>query len=226
MYLCFIFDLDGTIINTIESLAYTVSVTMEELGYGPIDEEHTKVFVGDGYKKLIERSLLYWGDIELKHYERALEIYNRNFAQYCLYKISPYKGMKEFLQLLKNRKIKLAVVTNKAYDRAVECVERVYGKNFFDAILGDGMGYPCKPDPAGVFSIMNQLGVKPEECLYFGDTNTDMETGKNAGLDTVGVTWGFRTREELEHFAPKYVIDSPKEAESLFLSAENKAVRE
>ena len=216
MYQCCIFDLDGTIINTIHSLAYSISLTMEHFGYGPIDEDHTKKFVGDGFKKLVERALIYSGDDNLSHYEEALAFYEDTFEKNCLYKVEPYEGMKELLTFLKGKGIKIGVLTNKGHERAVECVEAVYGKGFFDLITGEGNGVKCKPDPSGAFMTAEYFGAKPSECLYFGDTNTDMRTGINAGMDTAAVTWGFRERAELEAFHPRYIINHPNEIKYVF----------
>lgn len=240
MYKCCIFDLDGTIINTIHSLSYTVSRTMEAFGYKTppvldgghgtlgsaanggqesrdiVDEEHTKLFVGDGYKKLVERALQYCGDRELVHYEEALPVYNEYFKKYCLYRIEAYDGIRELLDFLKEKGIRIGVVTNKGHDRALECVETVYGKGYFDSVLGEGNGFACKPDPAGALFMARQLGAEPGQCLYFGDTNTDMLIGIHAGMDTVGVTWGFRTRTELETYHPKFIISHPSEIKKVF----------
>ncbi len=216
MYQCCIFDLDGTIINTIHSLAYSISLTMEHFGYGPIDEDHTKKFVGDGFKKLVERALIYSGDDNLSHYEEALAFYEDTFEKNCLYKVEPYEGMKELLTFLKGKGIKIGVLTNKGHERAVECVEAVYGKGFFDLITGEGNGVKTKPDPSGAFMTAEYFHAKPSECLYFGDTNTDMRTGINAGMDTAAVTWGFRERAELEAFHPRYIINHPSEIKYVF----------
>lgn len=216
MYQCCIFDLDGTIINTIHSLAYSISLTMEHFGYGPIDEDHTKKFVGDGFKKLVERALIYSGDDNLSHYEEALAFYEDTFEKNCLYKVEPYEGMKELLTFLKGKGIKIGVLTNKGHERAVECVEAVYGKGFFDLITGEGNGVKTKPDPSGAFMTAEYFQAKPSECLYFGDTNTDMRTGINAGMDTAAVTWGFRDRAELEAFHPRYIINQPSEIKYVF----------
>ncbi len=216
MYQCCIFDLDGTIINTIHSLAYSISLTMEHFDYGPIDEDHTKKFVGDGFKKLVERALIYSGDDNLSHYEEALAFYEDTFEKNCLYKVEPYEGMKELLTFLKGKGIKIGVLTNKGHERAVECVEAVYGKGFFDLITGEGNGVKTKPDPSGAFMTAEYFHAKPSECLYFGDTNTDMRTGINAGMDTAAVTWGFRDRLELEAFHPRYIINHPSEIKYVF----------
>lgn len=217
MYKCCIFDLDGTIINTIQSLTYTISLTMKHFDYGTIDEVHTRKFVGDGFKKLVERALIYCGDEKLIHYEEALTVYERIFKEYCLYQLKPYDGVPEFLKFLKNKGIKIAVLTNKSHDRAVECVETVYGKGFFDLITGEGNGVKCKPDPAGALMTAEKLHAEPWECLYFGDTNTDMRTGIGAGMDTAAVTWGVRERAELEAFHPKYMIGHPDQIKQIFV---------
>lgn len=216
MYKCCIFDLDGTLINSIYALNRTINLMLETMGYGPVDEAHTKVFVGDGYEKFVERALVYSGDLKLERLERALAVYRQVFQENCLYRIEAYDGMKELLGYLKGRGIKIAVLTNKAHPQAVENIETVYGAGYFDLITGQRDGLKRKPDPAGAWHTAQTLGVRREECLYFGDTNTDMMTGIAAGMDTVGVTWGFRDRTELEAFKPKYLVDHPSQVTGIF----------
>lgn len=209
MYRCCIFDLDGTLINTIHALNRTINLTLEKLGYDPLDEDDTRIFVGDGYRKFVERALISRGDKELADLEPALAVYRQVFEDNCLYRIEAYDGMRELLAFLKERGVKIAVLTNKAHAQAVDNIEAVYGKGYFDLITGEQAGLKRKPDPEGALYTARTLGVRPEECLYFGDTNTDMRTGIAAGMDTVGVTWGFRDRAELEAFAPRYIVDCP-----------------
>ena len=211
MIRCCIFDLDGTLLNTLEALTYTVNRVMEHFGYGAVDEAHIKQFVGDGYKVLLQRVLKYSGDEELEHYEESQSVYMEEFAKYCMYHVRPYDGIPELLKGLKERGIKVAVLSNKPNQQTVSNIETVFGKGYFDYVAGERPGIPRKPDPAGVRAILEQFGEKPENCLYLGDTNTDMKTGLGAGLITVGVTWGFRGREELESCRPQYVIDEPRE---------------
>ncbi|MDO5417287.1 MAG: HAD-IA family hydrolase [Lachnospiraceae bacterium] len=208
-YACCIFDLDGTIINTIHALTYTTNLVMAEFGLGPLSEAQLKKIVGDGYKMQMERSLIACGDSRLVHFQESLPLYQKLFRENCLYQLEPYEGMKELLDLMKAAGMKLAVFTNKPHERGVENVEAVYGKGYFDYILGEQEGMPKKPDPEGAFRVMKALGVEPSECLYMGDTNTDMRTAANAGLDAVGAAWGFRGREELEQFHPKFLADHP-----------------
>ena len=216
MYKSCIFDLDGTIIDTIQSITHSISLTMNQLGFPPIDEVHTKQFVGDGFKKLVERALLYSGDNELTHFEEALKLYEDFFRENCLYHIKAYDGMPDLLTFLKGKGIKIGVLTNKNHERAMECVNSVYGEGFFDQIIGEGNGINMKPDPSGALLMAERFSLPVSQCLYFGDTNTDMKTGKNALMDTVGVTWGFRKREELEAFKPKYIISHPNEIHHVF----------
>ena len=211
MYRCCIFDLDGKLLNTIHALTFTTNQVLKRLSLPELTEDQMKYCVGDGYKMQMRRSILAAGDRELVHFEESLPIYMEEFAKYCMYQVAPYDGIPDLLEFLKEKNVKTAVFSNKPHPMAVENIEGIFGKGYFDLIEGQKPEVPKKPDPTGVFLIMEKLQVKPEECLYFGDTNTDMRTGKAAGVDTVGVLWGFRKREELEEFHPKYLISSPLE---------------
>ncbi len=211
MYKCCIFDLDGTLVNSIYALKRSVDLTLGHFGLGPVSIKDTKQFVGDGYKKLVERSLIAYGDKELTHYKEALDVYNEVFKDCCLYKVEAYEGIPELLDFLKEHKILATVLSNKPHQRTLDNVSYVFGDNTFDKVYGEreAQGIKKKPAPDGVVALIKELGLKKEECLYLGDTNTDMKTGQAAKVDTVGVTWGFRPREELEAFTPKLVADSP-----------------
>lgn len=211
MIRCCIFDLDGTLLDTLDALTYTTNLVLEHFGYGPVDREHVKQFVGDGYKMLMERALRFCGDEGLIHYEESLSVYTELFAKHSMYHVRPYDGIPELLEALKEKGIKIAVLSNKPHPRTVENIETVFGTGYFDYVAGEQPGVPRKPDPAGVKLILDKFGFQPQECLYFGDTNTDMKTGLGAGLVTAGVTWGFRNREELLSFHPQFVIDQPLE---------------
>lgn len=215
MYRCCIFDLDGTLVNSIYALNHTINLTLAHYGLKAIDEEHTKQFVGDGANKLVERALIYSGDRELEHYEDAVEVYAHLFKEHCMYRMEAYDGIRELLEYLKEQKIKAAVLSNKPHERTKDTVRGVFGDGCFDLVSGEREGIPRKPDPAGALWSADQLGIKPSECLYLGDTNTDMMTGQAAGMDTAGVTWGFRDRKELEAFHPRYLVDSPEEVISI-----------
>lgn len=206
-----IFDLDGTLLNTVHALTYTTNLVLEHFGLGPVDEEHIMQFVGDGYRCQMERSLRYAGDEKLEHLEESLPLYLELFAKHCLHEVAPYEGIPELLETLKAKKIRIAVLSNKPHARTIENIETIFGKGYFDLVYGEQPGIPKKPDPAGVHRILDVWKIKPQECLYVGDTNTDMKTGIGAGLVTVGVLWGFRGRKELEELNPYRIAEKPEE---------------
>lgn len=213
MYKCCIFDLDGTLVNSIYAIQRAVNLTLEKWGLGPIDVEQTKVFVGDGYKTLLERALTACGDEKLEHFLEADKRYVEIFKECYMYRVEAYEGIREMLVFLKAQGIHLAVLSNKPHDRTIANVEDVFGRDCFERVYGEreDMGIEKKPAPDGVWAIMKEFGLERDEVLYFGDTNTDMRTGKNAQVDTVGVTWGFREREELEAFSPRLIADHPSQ---------------
>ena len=214
MYKCCIFDLDGTLLNTVHALTTTMNLTLARFGLDPVTEEDTKLFVGDGYKNFVSRAFRHRGAAE-ELITKAYPVYVDYFRDNCLYQVDAYDGIRELLKYLKEHRVKLAVVSNKGQAQATENIEYVFGKGYFDLILGEREGIPRKPDPAGPLYAAKTLGALPSECLYLGDTNTDMRTGAAAGMDTAGVTWGFRSREELEAFSPRYIVDDPLEILSI-----------
>lgn len=218
MYKCAIFDLDGTLVDSINAIAYTSNLTLKKYNLGPIDVEEYKYLIGDGYKLLVERALKKCGDVDLENYEDALKTYLDLFEDHCMYKVKVYDGIFEMLEYLKNKHVKIAVLSNKPHDRTIDSVEGIFGKGYFNRVSGEKIGVKRKPDKEGAILTAEDLDIDPKECLYIGDTNTDMKTGIAAGMDTVGVTWGFRDREELESYNPKYVIDHPREIISIFES--------
>ena len=219
MYKCCIFDLDGTLLDTLEGIAYTTNLTLEAFGFAPIETEHYKVLVGDGAGKLIERVLEESGDTEHKLYDEMLELYHKNFALHCMYKLRPYDGIPELLAFLKENGIKIAVFSNKPHPRTLDNIFGIFGEGYFDHVQGQKPDVERKPSPEGVYQVMEALGVEKADCLYVGDTNTDMMTGRNAGLDTAGVTWGFRCEEELRSYDPAYIVHHPSEIQDIIKKA-------
>lgn len=213
MYKCCIFDLDGTLVNSIYALLRSVNETLGIWNMREVTVEECRIYVGDGYKKLLERSLIACGDKELTHYEEAVDRYQDIFCACCLYRVEAYDGIMELLEFLKEQHIRITVLSNKPHPRTLDNVDGVFGKGYFDLVYGEreDEGIKKKPCPDGVWAIAGELALLKEEILYLGDTNTDMETGRNAGVDTVGVTWGFRTRKELESFHPALVADHPSQ---------------
>ncbi len=153
-----IFDLDGTLSDSIHSIKYSGDRTMEKFGYGPFSEEQYKYFVGDGARNLVKRALAAGGDTELAHFEEAYALYREIFKENCMYRVRPYEGIPELLATLKVQHVKIAVLSNKPHAETVNVVETLYGKGYFDVIEGQKEGLAIKPSPDGVFRILERLG--------------------------------------------------------------------
>ena len=206
-----IFDLDGTLTNTLESMTYSVNLTLEEMGLSKITKDQCRLFVGNGARVLIEKSLKAAGDTDASRIEEGMEIYGRIFDENCTYHVTPYEGIPEMLKALKDKGIQLAVLSNKPDRQTVKVVKAIFGEELFDYAQGQKEGIRRKPEPDGVWYLMEQMHVSKEECLYIGDSEVDAATGRNAGLKTIGVLWGFRDRKTLETAEVDDLIDRPDE---------------
>ena len=206
-----IFDLDGTLTNTLESMTYSVNLTLEEMGLSKITKDQCRLFVGNGARVLIEKSLKAAGDTDASRIEEGMEIYGRIFDRNCTYHVTPYEGIPELLKALKDKGIQLAVLSNKPDRQTVKVVKAIFGEELFDYAQGQKEGIRRKPEPDGVWYLMEQMHVSKEECLYIGDSEVDAATGRNAGLKTIGVLWGFRDRKTLETAEVDDLIDRPDE---------------
>mgnify|MGYP004619019847 FL=1 len=206
-----IFDLDGTLTNTLESMTYSVNLTLEEMGLSKITKDQCRLFVGNGARVLMEKSLKAAGDTDASRIEEGMEIYGRIFDENCTYHVTPYKGIPEMLKALKDKGIQLAVLSNKPDRQTVKVVKAIFGEELFDYAQGQKEGIRRKPEPDGVWYLMEQMHVSKEECLYIGDSEVDAATGRNAGLKTIGVLWGFRDRKTLETAGADDLIDRPDE---------------
>ena len=206
-----IFDLDGTLTNTLESMTYSVNLTLEEMGLSKITKDQCRLFVGNGARVLMEKSLKAAGDTDASRIEEGMEIYGRIFDKNCTYHVTPYEGIPEMLKALKDKGIQLAVLSNKPDRQTVKVVKAIFGEELFDYAQGQKEGIRRKPEPDGVWYLMEQMHVSKEECLYIGDSEVDAATGRNAGLKTIGVLWGFRDRKTLETAGADDLIDRPDE---------------
>ena len=203
-----IFDLDGTLADTLESMAYVANEIMQKYGLKTLPTDNFRYYSGEGADMLMQRALKDAGDKELIHYEEGRRLYREMFAADPMYKVVPYEGMQETLKELKKRGIRLAVCSNKPHPAAVKVIAQLYGDDF-DMVLGQSDAIRRKPAPDGPLMIAGKFGVRPEECMYVGDTSTDMKTGKAAGMFTVGALWGFRDREELNANGAYLVAEHP-----------------
>ena len=193
-----IFDLDGTILNTITTITHFVNETLSAHGIEPITEDECKYFAGNGARLLIKRSLASKGIVDEEFSSKLLIEYNRAYDSNPLHLTGLFPGIYEMLAELKSHGIKLAVVSNKP-DFAVRSVVEHFFPGMFDAIAGGKDGVPLKPDAGMGINALTEMGGTPEQTAWIGDTSTDIETGKNLKAAVcIGVLWGFRKRDELE----------------------------
>ena len=205
-----IFDLDGTLLDTVADLANSTNFALEQCGFPTHDTAAYNFFVGNGINKLFERALpegqktqenvLRVRGFFLPHYEKYNSVYS-----------APYAGIPEVLKALHEKGYKLAVASNKYHAGTLKMIDQFFPEIPFAAVLGQREGIPAKPHPQIVKDVLGIAGVSKEETLYVGDSGVDMETVLNSEVTGVGVTWGFRPLEELQQFNPKYIIHKPEE---------------
>ncbi|MDD6685261.1 MAG: HAD family hydrolase [Lachnospiraceae bacterium] len=210
-----IFDLDGTLTRTQESIARPVNMTLEHFGLPAMPVENYNYYAGDGIDNSLRRALKDAGDPELKYFDEGIVLCRKWYQEDPLYHVAPYEHVVDSIRRLKQMGLKIAVFSNKPHLNAIKVVETIFGKGTFDHIQGQADRIPMKPDPAGVFEILRIFGVNKDQVLYFGDTNTDMMTAHNAGVFAVGVCWGFRPREELEKYGADALLEDPSQIAEL-----------
>ena len=210
-YKAVIFDLDGTLVDSLADLSDSVNLMLESYGFPTHEVEKYRYFVGNGSKKLMERTLPRDKAASAEFVEEALAKYKAIYKEHLLEKTRPYNGVRELLEELKSRGIPLGVCTNKHNDAALTIVKILFAPGTFEEVLGDRPGFPKKPNPATPLEIASHLGVKPDEVAYLGDTSVDMETAVHAGFLPVGVLWGFRPEEELVKSGAKILLKAPLE---------------
>ena len=209
MYKFAIFDLDGTLADTIKTISYFANNALIKYNLKPYSEDEYKYMVGNGAKILIERMLKNQNAYSEKMWEDVYTYYNKTYDADFLYLTKPYDGIKELLLFLKENNIKIGALSNKPHYPTTMILESIFEKDTFDEKYGQRENYPIKPDPAVILDILKKHNVKPEECLYIGDTKTDMQTGKNAGAFTIGVLWGFRDEKELLENGADFIAKTP-----------------
>ena len=206
-----IFDLDGTLLDTITTITYYVNLVLERNNIPKITEEECKYFVGNGAKLLIKRALESRGAYSEELFDLVYDEYNREYNRAPLYLTEPYEHIVELIGALRERDMRLAVLSNKP-DEATRDIIPSFFPGVFSVVHGGRENIALKPMPDGVYEIYRELGAVADEVMYVGDTGVDMQTGKNSGAKiTVGVSWGFRKREELISSGADAVVDSPLE---------------
>ncbi len=205
-----IFDLDGTLLNTIADLAQSTNHALNLLGYPTHQEEEYKFMVGNGINKLFERALPEQDRNEL-NVLRVRKEFIPFYDEHDTDKSQPYPGIKEMLAQLQKSNYMIAVASNKYQAATSKLIAHYFPEIHFTAIFGQREGVTPKPDPKIVDDILEIAKVNKEEVLYVGDSGVDMQTALNAGVTACGVTWGFRPRQELEKFKPDYLVDHAEE---------------
>lgn len=205
-----IFDLDGTLLNTIDDLAAAANASLAANGFPKRTLAECQRFVGNGIGKLLERALPP-GEQTPQNVENLRPTFLAYYGEHLTDFTRPYAGIKELLKNLAARGIKLAVASNK-YQRATEkLITHFFGDTPFVAVLGQRENVPIKPNAHVVREILSLSHETRETCLYVGDSQVDMQTAKNAGVRVCAVTWGFRTKEELAVYSPDFYADTPAE---------------
>ena len=209
-----IFDLDGTLLNTLGDIQSVLNESLEKFNLPKITYEQAGKFIGNGAKKLVERAVGNRIDLVPQVYE----YYAEKFAKCANERTELYEGEEQALSVLTSAGIKLAIITNKPQN-ATNAVFAKYLANFeFSEVLGQTEYYPLKPNPASTLAVIEKLGVKKDECVFVGDGETDVATAEAAGVKCISVLWGYRTREQLEGAGAKLFAENFKELTQLILS--------
>ena len=213
-----IFDLDGTLIDTMKDIANACNHALKACGCPERRLEEYNLLVGRGIDNLFRGALptdKVTEEMVTKMRSIFVPYYNEHKCDFTM----PYEGIISMLEKLSEAGIRFAVASNKYQEGTEQLVEKFFGRFGFVRILGQREGWPIKPDPAIVHEAMKGVeGIKLEEVLYCGDSDVDMQTGINAGVKTIGVTWGFRTRQELEAYSPHALVDTPEQVCETILS--------
>lgn len=209
-----IFDMDGTILDTLDDLTDSVNFALVQSGFSKRSREEVCCFVGNGIRRLLERAVP--EGTEVGEIDRVHKVFREYYKEHCAEKTKPYIGIYELLQELRQAGCKTAVVSNKA-DFAVQELCRKYFDGLFDAAVGEREGIFRKPAPDSVLEILRLLEVEKKDALYIGDSDVDIETARNAEIDEIAVEWGFRQRDFLEEKGAKRIVSSPKEIAKIVL---------
>jgi len=213
-YKAVLFDLDGTLLDTLDDISNSINEALNYFGLGSIGKNDVRRLVGNGVRRLAEGALIQLtGDtcISDDMLRRFLDVYIPIYNKNSIVKTKPYNGIPEILGWLKGQGVYTGVLSNKPHPTAIEVLRIYFPRHVFDFVMGQREGEPQKPDPAGAYEFCKTLGLSTDEVLFVGDSEVDLETGKNAGIDCAGVLWGFRDEETLSKCGAKALITSPDE---------------
>jgi phosphoglycolate phosphatase len=205
-----VFDLDGTLVDSLGDLADAMNVVLENLGQPTHARDEYRYMVGDGIAQLVRRALPP-GSFDESVVADVIQMMRREYATRWTATTRPFPGIPELIDRLRARRIHTSVLSNKPDNATRQIVDELFLDGDFDIVRGALENVPLKPDPTSVLDIVSELGQTPQRSIFFGDTAVDMMTGANAGMLAVGVTWGFRDRCELVAAEADHVIDEPLE---------------
>jgi len=203
-----IFDLDGTLLDTLEDLADSANYVMRSFGHPERTLADVRSFVGNGIRKLLERSAP--KNTPSEEIDRMFELFKEYYGVHCADKTKPYDGIMELLEKLKKQNIKLAVVSNKA-DYAVKALCEQYFCGYFDEVVGERVGIARKPAPDTVLEVLKNLQVEKSQAVYIGDSEVDVQTAQNAKMDCIAVDWGFRDVDVLKEAGAETIVSTQAE---------------
>lgn len=203
-----VFDLDGTLLNTLEDLADAVNFVMEAHRYPVRTIEEVRCFVGNGIRRLMEQAVP--ENVAGDEFERVFEEFKNYYTAHCQMKTRAYDGIMSLLKVLNEKGYAMAIVSNKNHAAVCE-LNDIYFKEYINVAIGQKDGIRKKPAPDSVMQALKELGKEKESAIYVGDSEVDFATAENSGMDCALVTWGFRTTEELAEYTPKAFIEQPEE---------------
>ncbi len=206
-YRAVLFDLDGTLVNTLEDIASAMNYALERYGLPAWQVADYRYLVGNGARKLAERAVRDRADMK----EMVLNAYQHQYETHCMALSAPYPGIPRLLQSLSRRGLRLCVFSNKPDADTCRIIQHYFPGPVFQAVHGQREGIPVKPDPQGALEMAGELGISPGEFLYLGDTGTDMICANRAGMTAIGVLWGFRDRAELEENGARFCLEKPED---------------
>lgn len=213
-----LFDLDGTLLDTLEDIAVCMNRILKRHGFPRHDTGAYRFFVGDGVDMLVRRAVAPSDDE--KKISRCASEFRKQYHHGWNRTTRPYDGITAMLEKLQSMRLFLAVLSNKPHRTTIDMVRHYFPGQHFTVCMGQG-AFPRKPDPQAALYIASVMGIKPQECLYAGDSGTDMETAAAAGMPSLGVLWGFREKSELGEKGAQWVADTPDEVVNIIFSINN-----
>lgn len=205
-----IFDLDGTLLNTIEDIGNTCNIVLKNRGYQTLPIRDYNYHVGKGVEVLI-KEIMEVSNVEKRLFDDLLADYYKTYKEEDSKTTKVYRGINDLLKDLKTNQISICILSNKPHNQVLDLMPKYFARDVFDIVYGKKDSYKPKPDPSSLNALISELQLKKSEVLYVGDTNIDMMTALNAGVMSVGVLWGFREKTELVQAKASYIVSHPSE---------------